>query len=75
MDIQTLFGIESLKDEYTLDNLNTKDNAKSRIDRIYVNDEHCNEILSCKQIHTPFRKAHKIVTFTLKEENERCPGF
>ena len=55
--------------------IHTKDNSKSRIDRIYVNDENCNDVLSYKHIHTPFCKAHKIVTFTLKEENERGPGF
>ena len=55
--------------------IHTKDNSKSRIDRIYVNDENCNDVLSYKHIPTPFCKAHRMVTFTLKEENERGPGF
>ena len=55
--------------------IHTKDNSKSRIDRIYVNDECCNEVLSYKHTPTFFRRAHKIVTFSLKEECERGPGF
>ena len=55
--------------------IHTKDKSKSRIDRIYVNDENCNEILAYKHIPTIFCKAHKMVTFSLKEECEsrgRC---
>ena len=55
--------------------IHTKDNSKSRIDRVYVNDESCNEILLYKHTPTFFPRAHKIVTFTLKEECERGPGF
>ena len=55
--------------------IHTKDKAKSRIDRIYVNDENCNEILSYNHVHTIFAKTHKMVTFALKEECERGPGF
>ena len=55
--------------------IHTKDRAKSRIDRIYVNGENCNEVMLYKQELTIFRKAHKIVTFTLKDECERGPGF
>ena len=55
--------------------IHTKDNAKSRIDRIYLNDENCNDLLAYKHIHTTFSKAHKIVAFTLKEDCERGQGF
>ena len=55
--------------------IHTKDNSKSRIDRIYVNDENCNEVLLYKHTPTFFPRAHKIVTFSLKEECERGPGF
>ena len=55
--------------------IHTKDNSKSRIDRIYVNDENCNEILAYKQDTAIHCKTHKMVTFSLKEECERGPGF
>ena len=55
--------------------IHTKDKAKSRIDRIYINDENCNEILSYNHVHTIFAKTHKMVTFCLKEECEKGPGF
>ena len=55
--------------------IHTKDQAKSRIDRIYVNDENCNDILHYRHIHTKFVKAHRIVTFSLKIQTERGPGF
>ena len=55
--------------------IHTRDKAKSRIDRIYVNDENCNEVLSYKHVPTSFCKAHKLITFGLKEECERGPGF
>ena len=55
--------------------IHTKDNSKSRIDRIYMNDENCNEVLLYKHVPTMFRRAHKIITFSLKEGCERGPGF
>lgn len=55
--------------------VHTKDQAKSRIDRVYVNDEICNDILRYKHIPTKFVKAHRIVTFSVKLQNERGPGF
>ena len=55
--------------------IHTKDHAKSRLDRVYVNDENCNELMHYRHIPTIFRKAHKLVSFTLKEECERGPGF
>ena len=55
--------------------IHTKDNSKSRIDRAYVNDENCNNICNYKHIPTPFIKAHRIVTFIIRKENERGPGY
>ena len=55
--------------------IHTKDKAKSRLDRIYVNEENCGELLSYKHIQTFLSKTHKIVIFSLKEECERGPGF
>ena len=55
--------------------IHTKDKAKSRLDRVYVNDENCNTIVQYKHIHTPFVKAHRILTFTLKPQGERGPGY
>ena len=50
-------------------------NAKSRIDRIYVNDTFANDIIIYKHTQTPFTMAHKVVSFTLKEGIERGKGF
>lgn len=55
--------------------LHTQNNSKSRIDRIYVNDENCGDVLHYSHVHTNFTKAHRIVKFTLKDECERGPGF
>ena len=55
--------------------IHTQRYAKSRLDRIYVNDENYNHILHYKHIHTPWIKAHRIVTFSIKESTERGPGF
>ena len=55
--------------------VHTKDQARSRIDRIYVNDENCNTILYYRHIPTKFIRAHRIVTFTIKKQNERGPGY
>ena len=55
--------------------IHTKDNSKSRLDRIYTNDEQCCNIMHYKHTHTPFIKAHRIVTFTIKQHNNRGPGF
>ena len=55
--------------------IHTQHNSKSRLDRIYVNDENCNHILHYKHIHTPWIKAHRVVTFTIKQSTERGPGF
>ena len=55
--------------------IHTRDKAKSRLDRIYLNDENCNSITHYKHIHTPFIKAHRIVTFTLTKQGDRGPGY
>ena len=55
--------------------LHTQNNSKSRIDRIYVNDENCCDFLHYSHVHTKFKKAHRIVKFIIKEECERGPGF
>ena len=55
--------------------IHTTDKAKSRLDRVYVNDENCNTIMHYKHTHTPFIKAHRIVTFTLTQPGERGPGY
>ena len=55
--------------------IHTQNLSKSRIDRVYVNDENCCEIISYKHTHTHFTRAHRIVTFTIKEECDRGPGF
>ena len=55
--------------------IHTKDNSKSRIDRIYVNDENVNEIMSYKHVPSVFCKAHKVVSFSIKEQCDRGPGF
>jgi exonuclease III len=55
--------------------IHTQRNSKSRLDRVYVNDENSNSILHYKHTPTPWIKAHRIVTFTVKENIERGPGF
>ena len=55
--------------------IHTKDRSKSRLDRVYVNDENCNNVIFYKHIPTPFIKAHRIVSFTIKEQNERGSGY
>ena len=55
--------------------IHTKDNSKSRLDRVYVNEEKCDNIFHYKHTSTPYIKAHKILSFTLKEQNKRGPGY
>ena len=55
--------------------IHTQNNAKSRLDRVYVNDENCNNIFHYKHIPTPWKKAHRIVSFTIKESIDRGPGY
>ena len=55
--------------------IHTQDNSKSRIDRVYVNEVSCQNILHYKHIPTPWTKAHRVVSFKIQENNERGPGF
>ena len=55
--------------------IHTQNNSKSRIDRVYVNDENCVDFLHYSHVHTNFKRAHRIVKFTIKEEGERGPGY
>ena len=55
--------------------IHTMHNAKSRIDRVYVSDAFVNNIIIYKHTQTPFTMAHKVVSFTLKEDVERGRGY
>ena len=55
--------------------IHTQRRAKSRIDRIYVNDENTSNIINYKHTPTPFTQTHRIVTFTMRSDNERGPGY
>ena len=53
--------------------VHTQHGAKSRIDRVYMNEENCPNVLHYK--HTPCKWAHRVVTFSIREKTERGPGF
>ena len=55
--------------------IHTQDNAKSRLDRVYINDERCESIIHYKHTPTKFVKAHRIVTFTVHGPGKRGFGF
>ena len=55
--------------------IHTQHNAKSRIDRVYINDENVSNIFYYKHTPTPWPKAHRLVTFTVRANVERGPGF
>lgn len=56
--------------------IHTQNNAKSRIDRVYTNDENCSDVLHYKHTLTgQWPMAHRIVSFTLDKNVERGPGF
>ena len=55
--------------------IHTQRKAKSRIDRIYVNDENTKNIIYYKHTPTPFTQTHRIISFTIKENNKRGPGY
>ena len=54
--------------------VHTSHNAKSRLDRVYVSDKSVNDIVKY-HILTQFVKSHRIVTFSIRENVERGPGF
>ena len=49
--------------------------GKSRIDRVYINEECTQQITQHMYTHTPFTLAHKIYSFTLKGTNPKGPGY
>ena len=51
--------------------VHTQHGAKSRIDRVYTNDENVSNIFQYKHTPTAWRRAHRIVSFVLREEVER----
>ena len=55
--------------------IHTQHGAKSRIDRVYTNDENVSNIFQYKHTPTIWRKAHRVVSFVLREEAKRGPGF
>ena len=55
--------------------IHSQGNAKSRLDRVYINEERCDSILHYKHIPTRFTKAHRILAFTVSGPNRRGPGF
>ena len=55
--------------------IHTQKESKSRLDRMYVNDENCDTMLHYKHTLTPWKKAHKVISFSIKENIERGPGF
>ena len=74
MDISDPFR-ENNKKRRMYSYIHTQRKAKSRIDRVYVNDENTNNIIHYKHTPTPFTQTHRIVSFTIKEENKRGPGY
>ena len=48
--------------------------GNSRIDRLYVNSTHTNDITNMKYIHTPF-PGHKIFSFVVKKDIEWGKGY
>ena len=55
--------------------IHTQHNAKSRIDRVYTNDENVSNIFHYKHTPTPWPKAHRLVTFSVRANVERGPGY
>ena len=49
--------------------------GKSRGDRVYVNEESVTNISNHKYSLTPFNNAHKIISFTLTDQQERGRGY
>ena len=49
--------------------------GKSRGDRVYVNEENVPNITNHKYSLTPFNNAHKILSFTFKDQQERGSSY
>ena len=55
--------------------IHTQNGAKSRIDRVYANDENCSRIFHYKHTPNRWQKAHRLVSFSLEDNVNRGPGF
>ena len=55
--------------------IHTQNRAKSRLDRVYVNDEDCQNVTHYKHVQTPFTMAHRMVSFSVKADSSRGPGY
>ena len=49
--------------------------GKSRIDRVYVNEENVQQVTQYKHLPTPFNLAHKVVSFTRNDQQERGQSY
>lgn len=49
--------------------------GKSRGDRIYISEDNVSTISNIKYINTPFKSAHKIMTFNINGERAIGPGY
>ena len=72
MDLSDPFRLKNPK-KRMFSYIHTQHAAKSRIDRVYTNDENCPDIFHYK--HTPTRWVHRVVTFSIRERTERGPGY
>ena len=56
--------------------IHTQHHSKSRLDRLYVNDENCSNVFHYKHVlQTSWPKAHRVLSFVLRDTVERGPGF
>ena len=55
--------------------IHTQHNAKSRLDRVYLNDERSGDLQKYKHTPTPFLKTHRIVSFSICKTGQRGPGY
>ncbi len=74
MDLSDPFRVKNPK-RRMFSYIHTQHRAKSRIDRVYMNDEDCQNVIHYKHVQTPFTMAHRMVTFTIKESATRGPGY
>ena len=49
--------------------------GRSRIDRVYANEENVHQIANLKYTHTPFNNAHKILTFEFRNNLDKGKGI
>ncbi len=55
--------------------IHTQHSAKSRIDRVYLDDERSGDICKYQHTPTPFLKTHRIVSFRICQNGQRGPGY